>query len=142
MYTINEGTIDLPDEWKDQSINVVSANGGGAGMTFTITRDQIPWGMDFFEYVEGELKQAGEALTKFTVLTKKSLTICGVDAVEIECTWKAKQGDMNQIITTVNAPTGAMVLTASQQGPLSDKQKAEVRRITSSLNFKPQEDVA
>lgn len=136
MYQINEGTIDLPSEWKDQTINVVSANGGGApGLTYTITRDEVPWGMDFFEWVENEIGQAGEALTQFTVVSKTAMTIGGVDAVEIECTWRAKQGEMNQIITSVNGPKTAMVLTASQQGKLSEKQKEEVRRITKTLTF-------
>ena len=136
MYYINEGRIDLPAEWKDQSVNIISSTGSAEpGLTFSITRDDVPWGMEFSEYVSGEVDKAKEALTEFTVLDQKALHISGRDAVEVECTWKAKQGPMHQIITTVHGPAHAMVLTASMPGKLSDSQKTEIRRIIGSLTF-------
>lgn len=137
MYRINEGSIDLPSGWKDQSINIVSSSGSGSipGLTFTITREEVPWGMQFAEYVAGEIDKAKEALTEFKVLTRSDLAISGRAAVEIECTWKAKQSPMHQVITTVDAPAHAMVLTASMPGRMSDTQKAEVRRIVATLTF-------
>lgn len=137
MYLINEGSIDLPAGWKDQSINIVASSGSSAipGLTFTITRDEVPWGMKFSEYVASEIDKAKGALTEFKVLTQTDTTISGRAAVEIECTWKAKQSAMHQVITTVDAPKHAMVLTASMPGRMSDSQKAEVRRIVATLRF-------
>lgn len=137
MYRINEGTIDLPDSWKDQSINIIASSGSASvpGLSFTITRDDVPWGMKFADYVDSEIEKAAGALTDFAILSKSALTVDGRDAVEIECTWKAKQGKMHQIITTVHAPKSAMVMTASMPGRLSDSQKAEIRQITATLRF-------
>ena len=136
MYTINEGVIDLPDEWKDQTINIVSSTGTSApGLTFSITRDDVPWGMGFAEYVTGEIEKAKEALTEFTVAEQHRIQISGREAVEVECTWTAKQGPMHQIITTVHGPKHAMVLTASMPGKMSDGQKGQIRRIIGSLSF-------
>lgn len=137
MYYINEGSIDLPQGWKDQSINIVASSGNGSipGLTFTITRDEVPWGMQFAEYVSGEIDKAKDALTDFKVLTRNDGAVSGRAAVEIECTWKAKQSPMHQIITTVDAPTHAMVLTASMPGRMSETQKGEVRRIIATLSF-------
>ena len=137
MYRINEGSIDLPAGWKDQTINIVASSGNGSipGLTFTITREEVPWGMKFSEYVAGEIDKARQALSEFTVHTRSDLTIGGRAAVEIEVTWKAKQSPMHQIITTVDAPAHAMVLTASMPGRMSDTQKAEVRRILATLTF-------
>jgi hypothetical protein len=136
MYRLNEGSIDLPNGWKDQSINIISSTGGGAlGLSFTISRDDIPWGMKFAEYVKDEIAKAKEALTEFTIVEEQEVEIHGASAVEIECKWKAKQGPMHQIITTVQNGTRALVLTASMPGKMSDTQKAEVRRITGTLQF-------
>lgn len=137
MYRINEGSIDLPSGWKDQSINIVASSGSGSipGLTFTITRDEVPWGMKFAEYVTGEIEKAKDALTEFKVHTQSEGVISGRAVVEIEVTWKAKQSPMHQIITTVDAPAHAMVLTASMPGRMSDTQKSEVRRIIATLTL-------
>ncbi|MFQ6553046.1 DcrB-related protein [Aestuariibius insulae] len=136
MYHFNEGHIDLPDQWKDQSINIISSTGGSEpGLSFTITRDDIPWGMEFTEYVSGEIEKASESLTEFKILAQQALTVSEREAVEIECTWTAKQGPMHQVITTVNAPSHAMVLTASMPGKMSDAQKAQVKRIVETLSL-------
>ena len=65
MYRINEGTLDIPPDWQDRSINVIGSNSLGSGVTMTITRDDIPWGMAFIEYVDDQIRQAAEALKNF-----------------------------------------------------------------------------
>lgn len=136
MYRLNEGSIDLPDDWKDQSINIISSTGGGAfGLSFTISRDDIPWGMKFEEYVKGEIGKAKETLTNFEILSQKELEVSNAPAVEIECTWQAKQGPMHQIITTVYHESKALVLTASMPGSMSDTQRSDVRGIVLSLRL-------
>lgn len=137
MYRINEGTIDLPAEWQDRTINVISsAMGALPGLSLTITRDDIPWGMGFDEYVEGQLEQAGQALKSFQPGERRAVNLGGTPAVEVECHWTAKQGPIHQIITTVqNGPQKALVLTASMGGRMSEGQKAEMRRIVSTLKL-------
>lgn len=135
MYQLNEGSIDLPSTWKDQSVNIISSEGGAnPSLSFTITREDIPWGMEFSEYVASEIEKASDALTDFEIQAQTSITVSGVEAVEIECTWKSNKGPMHQIITTVNGPR-ALILTASQPGKMSDTQKNEVRRIAATLKL-------
>lgn len=135
MYRINEGSIDLPNDWQDRSINVIGSNISGPGITMTITRDDIPWGMAFIEYVDDQARQAAQALKDFKVVERRKLTVNGHDAVEVECRWVAKQGPIHQIITTVQNGQRALVLTASVGGKMSESQMAEMRRITSTLTL-------
>ncbi len=139
MFVFNEGTLDLPSNWTDQTINVISsAPPMEQGMTFSITRDSIPWGMDFAEYVEDQIKQTSEALNDFELVDRRNLALSRAPAVEIECRWMSKQGPIHQIITTVQAAeTRAMVITATIRGKISSGQAAEVRRITASLQLQP-----
>jgi hypothetical protein len=140
MYQLNEGSIELPAEWKDQSINIISSAGGAApGLSFTVTRDDIPWGMQFSEYVADEIAKAKEALNDFTILSQDEIRVSDAPAVQIECTWNAKQGQMHQIITTVHAAPRAMVLTASMPGKMSASQKETVRKIVSTLSLHKRE---
>ena len=64
MYTINEGHLDLPDNWKDESINVLSS-GVENGISFAITRDKLPWGMKFSEYADKELSSISKSLNEY-----------------------------------------------------------------------------
>ncbi len=137
MFHFNEGSLDLPDSWNDQTINIVSSAGPmEVGLTITMTRDQIPWGMGFSEYVEDQISQVTDALNDFTLLGRKPVTLGRNAAYEIECRWKAKAGLMHQIITTVQlSDSRALVLTASHPGQMTAGQQTEVRRIVSTLNL-------
>lgn len=137
MYHFNEGSLDLPESWIDQTINIVSSSGSlEPGLTITMTRDAIPWGMGFSEYVEDQIAQVTEALTDFALLGRKPVTAGRSAAYEIECRWKAKSGPMHQITTTVQlSDNRALVLTASHPGEMTANQQTEVRRIISTLNL-------
>lgn len=141
MYVFNEGSIALPSSWKDRSINVISSDGPmEQGLTMTITRDSIPWGMQFEEYVEDQIRQLDDALNDLKVRGKKPITIGKNAAFELECGWLAKQGKMHQIITTVQLPDNkAIILTASKVGEMSPGQMQEMRRVTSSLQLRHKE---
>ena len=136
MYRINEGSIDLPKDWQDRTINVLASNAAGSGVSLTITRDDMPWGMDFGEYVEDQSKQAATALKNFEVLDRRELTVNKAAAIELECRWTSRQGRVHQLITTVQgAKRQVMVLTASANDIMSDGQKKELRRIVSTLKL-------
>lgn len=136
MYRINEGSIDLPQGWHDRTINVVSSNLAGPGVSLTITRDDMAWGMGFGEYVADQAKQAAQALKDFRIAQQRELTVNGVPAVEVECHWSAKQGAIHQLITTVSAGGGkVLILTASVGGEMSPAQQAEMRRVVSTLRL-------
>lgn len=135
MYRMNEGTIDLPDSWQDRTINVISSSLTGPGATLTITRDDMPWGMGFVEYVEDQSKQAAQALKNFEVLGRRDMVVDSCAAVEIECRWVAAQGRVHQLITTVQDAQKVLVLTASVGGEMSENQKAEMRRVVSTLRL-------
>lgn len=137
MYVFNEGTIDLPADWKDQTINIVSsASAMQPGLTVSITRDSLPWGMGFTEYVDDQITQVEDGLEEFKLLGKRNLVLSRAAAYEIECAWQSKQGPMHQVITTVQLEDNkAIIVTASLPGKMTDSQLAEVRRIVSTLSL-------
>lgn len=138
MYHIQEGSLELPVEWKDQSINVLSASRAGEpGLSLTMTRDDIPWGMSFEEYLADQLKQASGALKDFTVVQKDELTIGGLPARQVECRWVSKQGPMHQLITSLQNGMRVLVITASMPGEISPQQRSEVQRVVASFRPRP-----
>lgn len=138
MFHMNECSIQLPKEWNDQSINVVSSNSPMApGLTVTITRDDLPFGMSFKEYLEDQVDQVSKSMIDFSMHGRKSVMLDGVEAAEIECSWLAKDVRLHQLIYMFPTPAGrAMVVTASMPGQMTGNQCAEVRRIVGTLKFR------
>lgn len=138
MFLMNECSIEVPQGWNDQSINVISSNSAMApGLTLTVTRDGLPFGMSFHEYLEEQVGQVSKAMIDFKTLGRQSVLLDGIEAAEIECTWMSKQGPMHQIIYMMPTPAGrAMVVTASMPGKMSVGQANEVRRIVQTLKFR------
>lgn len=138
MFVMNEASIDLPSDWKDQTINVVSSGAPlEQGLTLTVTRDDVPFGMSFAEYLDDQIAQVEKSLEEFKMLGRRQVTLDGAPAAEIECRWQARQGQLHQLIYMVQTPNGrAMVLTASAPGRITETQKAEMSRVVSTLRFR------
>lgn len=138
MFVMNECSIDLPLEWHDQSINVVSSNSPMApGLTVTVTRDDLPFGMKFDEYLEEQIDQVSKAMLDFKLLGRKTVLLDGVEAAELECNWLAKDVRMHQIIYMMPTPQGrAMVITASMPGSMTESQGNEIRRMVLTVKFR------
>lgn len=138
MYVMNEATIDLPSAWKDQSINVMSSGAPmEQGLTLTVTRDDIPFGMSFDEYLEDQIGQVEKSMNDFALLGRRQVVLDGMTATELECRWQAKQGQMHQLIYMAPTPSGrAIVLTVSAPGRLTETQKGEMKRVMATLRFR------
>ncbi|MDO5642385.1 MAG: DUF1795 domain-containing protein [Paracoccus sp. (in: a-proteobacteria)] len=138
MYVMNEATIELPANWRDQSINVISSNAPmQQGMTLTVTRDDLPFGMSFNEYLEDQVREVGKLLTEYKLLGRQQVMLDGIAAAEIECTWLSKEAAMHQIIYMLPLPSGrAMVVTASMPGRMTESQQQEIRRLVQTIRFR------
>lgn len=138
MLIFTEGSIDTPAGWRDNSINIVSSAGPmEQGLTLTVTRDDIPFGMSFDEYSERQIETVQKALKDFALNAKRPMVLDNAAAYEIECHWVSKQGRMHQLIYTVAVPGGAraLVLTTSMPGQMTESQLQEARRMVTSLRL-------
>lgn len=138
MYVMNEATVELPPEWTDQSINIISSKAAmQQGLTLTITRDDLPFGMSFAEYLEDQVKEVGKLLVDYKLISRQQVTLDTIAAAEIECTWVAKQARMHQLIYMLPTPNGrAMVITASVPGRMTESQQTEIRRLVQTIRFR------
>lgn len=134
MYHFNEGTIDLPNEWKDVTINVLSTSKDDAGgLSFTISRDTPPWGMAFKEFAEREIKLLGTQLKKFNEVERVLDPLENYESVSSEFTWDSTQGSIHQLMFFVNAAKNVLILTATMPKTLSENQKTMVLSMLKTL---------
>lgn len=137
MFEINEGSIDLPKAWKDESINVLTtAQGNGTGLSFTISRDTLPWGMSFASFAGKELDAIAGNLKGFEQLEREPMQVDGQEALRCEFRWQSAQGPIHQCMVITAREQRALIFTASMPGLISAEQKAQVLGLIDTFKFR------
>jgi len=143
MFVFDEGSIEIPKQWKDETINVLSASSDGSlGFTLVINRDELPWGMTFPEYVEQEVSKIGETLTDYKEVMKKEYTLEENPAYIIEYKWRSEQGPIHQFVVMTVIKKKVLIFTASAPKKMSDNQKQQFQKIVQSFKISTHTDQA
>ncbi len=132
-YNINEGSLDAPKGLIDQTVNVLSPP-QGKGLTVSISRDKLPWGMDFEEFVFAQLEKLKEAFNDFTEDGRHVLEIDGARCPVCRFNWSSPHGRLYQMMTMVEKNGNVVILTTSMTEPISKKQKEQINEMY--LSFK------
>lgn len=143
MFQINEGTIDLPKEWKDESINVLTASqGSGPGFSFTISRDTLPWGMEFASFASKEVDAIASNLKDYHQIASEPTEVDGQEAVLSEFRWTSAQGPIHQCMVITAKERKALIFTASMPGMISGEQKRQILSLVATFQFRREEEPA
>ncbi|RQS88767.1 DcrB-related protein [Burkholderia contaminans] len=137
MYQMHEGTLTLPVEWQDKTMNVfVSAAAGTEGVSFVITRERLPWGMKFAEYVASEIRKVAKQVPNYAEVANEDTTVSGRTAHVHEFTWTNNQAPIHQRLTMVEYGPVVLMLTFTAPGTLSDTQREQVQAMIQSLQLR------
>jgi hypothetical protein len=134
MYQMHEGTLSLPAEWHDKTMNVfVSASTGTEGVSFVITREALPWGMRFDEYTTNEIQKLGKQAAGYESIDSIDVKVSGRAAHTHEFRWLNNGKPIHQLLTMVEYGRRVLMLTFTSPGAISDTQKAQVREMIASV---------
>ena len=137
MYTIDEGQLTLPEQWKDETVNVLtSGTGKEPAFSLVITRDEIAQGMTFTDYVKMEVINISSKLPEFKMLEEKSnYKINQQPAHRIEFTWQSSEGVLLQIVAMTAQQQNALIFTVFAPDGLTDEQKKQTDEMLQSFRF-------
>ncbi|MFP6562279.1 DUF1795 domain-containing protein [Paraburkholderia sp. B3] len=136
MYQMQEGTLSLPPEWLDKTMNVfVSASTGTEGVSFVITRERLPWGMRFEEYTAGEARKLEKQVPGYEFVAASESQVSGRKASVHDFKWLNNGSPVQQLITMVEHGKQVLMLTFTVPGHLSDTQRAQVQAVVQSLKL-------
>ncbi|GLU35883.1 DcrB-related protein [Trinickia caryophylli] len=136
MYRIQEGTLSIPEEWIDKTMNVfVSASTGTEGVSFVVTRESLPWGMRFDEYTANEVQKLAKQMPDYQLIGGEPAEVNGRAAYTHEYRWKNNGMPLHQLLTMVEYGKRVLMLTFTVPGSLSDTQRVQVRQIVESLEL-------
>ena len=134
MYQMQEGTLSLPADWHDKTMNVfVSAATGTEGVSFVITREALPWGMRFDEYTANEIQKLGKQAAGYEAIDSTDVKVSGRAANTHEFRWLNNGKPIHQLLTMVEYGRRVLMLTFTSPGTISDTQKAQVREMIASV---------
>lgn len=137
MYYFNEGSLELPQEWQDKTIHIFSAtkDNNSNGLSFTISRDNMPWGMAFDEFAEREIVSLSRQLKNYRQLNKQTGTLAEHHMVSNEFSWDAEQGHIHQYMVFIDTKPQVLIFTATMVGLLSEQQKEKIDVILQTLKL-------
>lgn len=89
-YRIQEGEIDVPEQWKDKTIQMFVLSGSGDA-SLVITRDLDTKTETLDKYTDLQLREAEKSLSGFRLVDRRALTLSGRLAIQIEYCWTTPQ---------------------------------------------------
>jgi hypothetical protein len=135
-YQMHEGSLSLPSDWLDKSMNVfVSASTGTEGVSFVIARERLPWGMRFNEYTNSEVQKLAKQMPEYEAVAGNETEVSGRAAYAHEFKWTNNGKPIQQLLTMVEHGRQVLMLTFTVPGTLSPTQKAQVEDVIRSLTL-------
>ena len=136
MYQLQEGTLSLPEEWTDKTMNVfVSAAAGTQGVSLVVTREHMPWGMKFHEYTASEVQKLSKQVADYEFVAQAETEVSGRAAHTHEYRWMNNGAPIHQLLTMVEYGKRALMVTFTVPGTMSDTQRAQVQEIIRSFKL-------
>ncbi|WP_338638385.1 DcrB-related protein [Burkholderia pyrrocinia] len=136
-YQMQEGTLELPREWQDKTMNVfVSSATGTEGVSFVVTREPLPWGMKFDEYAAKEIDKLARTVPEYTLINVAEQSVSDRAAHSHEFKWTNNGAAIHQQMTMVEYGPTVLVLTFTSPGIISDSQREQMTRVIQSLQLR------
>jgi hypothetical protein len=139
VYRIAEGTLSLASEWQDQSINVLLPKDAKVqGVNLVISRDRLPLGMTFQDYIAQQRQTFAAQLADFDLVTDSAGQIDGREAQFMEMGWRTDGKLIHQVVATVLGDANAvMTFTGSIPGGPDDETRNQLIAAITSFRFEP-----
>jgi len=134
MYQMQEGSLSLPSDWYDKTMNVfVSAATGTEGVSFVVTRENLPWGMKFHEYTANEVLKLVKQVAGYELVAETESEVSGRVAYTHEFRWLNNGKPIQQLLTMVEYGKRVLMLTFTAPGTISETQKSQVQDLIQSV---------
>jgi len=112
LYHINEGTIDLPDDWTDRSMNIFTPDESeNPEWNIVVSRDKLGEGETLDGYLEKQLEEMPKALPRFRLQSNEETTLHDFPARRVESTWIGENGTIRQKQTVMVKNGKSLVFT-------------------------------
>lgn len=135
-YQFNEGSLKLPPQAQDRSVNMLVLNFGPGGLTLVVSRDVASDGETLDAMMRRQLRTLGSQVKNFKQqepLAVEVGTAC-LPAFQVSISFKQNNATVHQLQTMVALPDKAvLVFTLTCAAPLTQEQAAYAQQMLDSF---------
>jgi len=137
LYQMQEGYLTLGEgDWQDRTVNMLAANHlPTKGTNLVITREALPNGVGFADYVQHQKTLIAKELNGFELLNDPPDIINEQPAHFLEFTWDNQGTAMHQMICVLHNKENVLNLTVSVPGAMDETSRTEL--LSAMKSFKP-----
>lgn len=111
---------------------------GGGEASLTVTRDFETPAESLEKYVDVQLKEASQKLNRFQFLSRRSFTLGGQPAEEIDYLWTLpEQTELRQKQAYAGAPGKILIFTLTTRPQDGERHAANWRQVLESVKLRP-----
>jgi hypothetical protein len=137
VYNIDEGMLDLPGTWNDQSINVLGRPvGDGSNFGVVVTRFQLQDEQTVEAFATKHLEDHAQILRGFELLGRRGSVIGNLPAVEAKIRWVDGANAMFHYIAFVAYYKRVLLFTASSYAKNAEECEKLMIRILATAKFR------
>lgn len=135
-YQMNEGYLPLEGVWQDQTVNVlVPRESATKGINLVCSRDLLPMGTEFKDYLDTQRKNFQKELPKFSPLADDPDTLDERPAHFFEFTWNSHGGLLHQMMIVTCIEDRVFSLTATVPGGMDEAMREKQLALLKSFRF-------
>ena len=137
LYQMQEGYLTLGEgDWQDRSVHMLAANHLPAkGANLVVTREALPPGVAFADYLSTQKSELAKALSSFKLLADTADFINETPAHFLEFSWDNQGNAMHQMICIMHDNGNVLNLTATVPGAIDAATRTAL--LTAMKSFKP-----
>ncbi|KHN49619.1 DUF1795 domain-containing protein [Pectobacterium fontis] len=132
MYQMNEGTLAIPAQWRDESLHVFVLPDETTNLV--VNRTPTEPGQTPETVYEKTLEQFSTHLTGYKEIQAWELTLAGMPAPALEYTWQSPEGTMHQVVVMQVRGNLLLTFTITAADVLSDARKTELLAVIETFN--------
>lgn len=135
MQNIGEGSLQIPSDWQNTSVNIFApARTELQGVSLTVTREKMPFGMDVAAYAKAQIDLMQQQLPHFVLLSQDARQVDGLPVYLLEVQWESPQaGHTHQMLMLLQLEARVLHFCASHIGAMSQLMRQEMVDLLSSF---------
>jgi hypothetical protein len=131
-----ELTAEIPEEFKDDSVNIFSSLGDNSRVSLVVTRADLEADDTLETYSKRTLAQMEKALPNFAVMERQTSEVDRVPTEVVDARFVTKNGPVFQRQALIIWGQRAITITASALLPWADLAKDQLSRILPTIRFR------
>ena len=135
IFQMQEGYLTFAQgAWQDRSVHMLAADHLPVkGTNMVVTREVLPAGVCFDNYVGNQKSFLAKELSSFTLIGDKADSIDALPAHYLEFTWKNQGTSMHQIVMVLDNDRSILNLTATVPGTIDETTRDELYAVMKSF---------